>query len=442
MTSGSVRVTVHSSSVAVNSKHNDRQFDAGKTNHIHPERSGDNVYWQYNMDPDTGIRPGTFEDAEEEFYEAHFTDGLQKKNNRYIKNGHKERCRTVEQYRKAKNSRPEETIFMIGDKEATVSPEILWQIVSEHLAWKQTMFPQNVTIDVALHVDEDGGPHVHERSVWIGHDDYGDEIVSQKRALNEMGIERPDPNEPENKNNNSKMTYTQLTRQHFIEVCKEHGFDVEEVPKEASKVGLSLIQYQFNQEAEKLEQITLENKRLETENKNLSEEIEIGHEELERTLTQKTEAAKVRHRLGDKDTVHYHKDSINQVQDIAARARKDREEAERKHSWAIYEKREAEKLKSDYEEGTKLKEEYERKISSLDETIEARAHELADEKFARFISYNSQPNRAEAMEEFLDGLHRQGNSDQSLLDEFEEAYAKELEELEQEWDGFDVGEDE
>lgn len=436
MTGGKVRVTVHSGRMAENSKHNDRQFDTSKSDHINPALSSNNVYWQWNMDPNTGERPGTFEEAEEEFYREHFSVGLEEKNKRYRKNGHSEKCRTLDAYRKAMHSRPEETIFMIGDKDADIPPETLWQIVGEHLAWKREKLPQNITLDVALHVDEAGGPHVHERAVWIGHDDDGHEVVVQQRALAEMGITRPRIDEPESKNNNSKMVYTQMCREHFIEVCKQHGIDVEEVPKEASKTGLSLIQYQFNQEAEKLERVALENGRLVSENERLTDEIKIGHDELERTMTQKIEASKIKHHLGDKERESYHKDSLVQARNIATEARKDREAAERYFVWAASDKREAEKLKADYETGDQLKAEYEEKLSKLDDRIEARAKEIAGNRFQAFIEHNSQPDRTRAMEAFMDeftyGKH-------SLLDEFNERYDRELEEYEREWDDFDIG---
>jgi len=353
MASEKIRVTIHSSRVAVNSKHNDRQFDTSKTDHINPELSKNNIYWQWNMDPVTGVRPGTFEDAEEEFYTEHFTRGLEAKNARYIKNGHKERCRTMEQYRKAEQSRPEETIYMIGDKDTGIKPETLWQIVSEQLAWKREMFPQNVTLDVALHVDEAGGPHVHERAVWIGHDEDGNEVEGQKKALDEMGINRLNMEAPESKVNNSKMAYTQLYRKHFIELCQQHGFDVEEIPKEASKNGLSLIQFQYNQEAERLERATLENSRLVSENERLGDEIKAGHDELERTMTQRIEASKIRHSHRDKERESYHKDSLVQARNIAIDARKDNvytpESVNRaiKRIYEDYNKKELEKAKEE-----------------------------------------------------------------------------------------------
>lgn len=247
-----MRVTMHCGRVAESSKHNDRQFDATKTDHIHPERSKNNVYYQWNQNPVTKERPGTFEEAEKEFYEEHFSSGLQARNAKYVKYGHRERVKTMDQYRKAINSRPDETIWMIGNLRDKVSPELLNAIIKEQLEWQRIVFPQVYVLDVALHVDEYGGPHIHERFVWIGHDNDGNEIVGQKKALNEMGIERPEPDMPEGRYNNSKMTYTKLCREHFVEICKEHGIDVETEPKEASKTGLKLLQYQYQDIVERV----------------------------------------------------------------------------------------------------------------------------------------------------------------------------------------------
>lgn len=57
--------------------------------------------------------------------------------------------------------------------------------------------------------------------------------------------------------NDPNMTFedTRRCREHFLDLCREHGLEIETDPKEASKTGLSLLEYQRRQEEEKLAEI-------------------------------------------------------------------------------------------------------------------------------------------------------------------------------------------
>lgn len=256
-------------------KHNDRNYDVSHSKHVDSRRSVNNRIWHYY--PDENL---TFEEAEQKYYENTFTNYLQAKNERYIRGHHKERVQSMEDYRKNARTCPEETIMQIGNVDnGSVSPDELWKLCQEQIEWESNTFPNVVVLDVALHVDEEGSPHIHERKVWVSDDD-GIFQVNQNKALEAMGIERPDMSKKKDRYNNPKMTYSQLVREHFIELCRAHGIEIEEIPKEASETGLTLTEYKHRREKEKLEQ---------TEQKlsEVTEELGRAIEEKDRAIEEK-----------------------------------------------------------------------------------------------------------------------------------------------------------
>lgn len=228
---------------AYSPKHNDRKFDLDKAEHIDPERTKENVYWHYlqKENPDMD-----FSTAEKVFYKDHFEEALKIRNSSYIQHGNKKQVRTLEEY--MQEHCPEETIWMIGNAEDMIPAKILHNVWKEQKAWMEKTFPQVSVLDWALHVDEQGAPHIHERHVFIGHDKKGREVVGQNKALAEMGVSAPNPQRPTGRHNNAKMTYTAICRQHFQELCKLHGLDIEVQPRERSEMGLAQAEYKTRQE--------------------------------------------------------------------------------------------------------------------------------------------------------------------------------------------------
>lgn len=228
---------------AYRASHNDRKFDLDKAEHIEQERTKENIYWHYlqKENPDMD-----FSTAEKTFYKNHFEEALSIRNSSYIQHGNKKQVKTLEEY--MQEHCPEETIWMIGNAEDMIPAKILHNVWTEQKTWMEAMFPQVTVLDWALHVDEQGAPHIHERHVFIGHDKRGLEVVGQNKALAEMGISAPNPQRPTGRHNNAKMTYTAICRQHFQELCKLHGLDIEVQPRERSEMGLAQAEYKARQE--------------------------------------------------------------------------------------------------------------------------------------------------------------------------------------------------
>ena len=205
----------------------------------------------------------TFEDAERIFYARYISDHLQAVNARYEAQRHAERVKTIDEYRRAPQSCPEETIVCIGNRNNYPDPSELLAAYLELQHWQQQTYPQLHVLDYAMHLDEQGAPHIHERHVWTYTDADGHLAIGQARALEQMGIERPHPEQPRSRYNNAKITYTQAVRERFAEICRQRGLEIETQPRERSQSGLALIEYQARQEEQRLQELQREADSLE-----------------------------------------------------------------------------------------------------------------------------------------------------------------------------------
>lgn len=246
-----MRATIHNGRTshlgAFTPKHNDRNFNINHAEHIDPERVKLNRYWNW-----TGNPKMSFEDAEAAFYEKHIKQHLDAQNARYRAQRHAERAKTMDEYRKSPQTCPEEVILMIGKAGDTIPADMMARIIQEQINWEQKTFPGVKVLDVALHMDEQGAPHIHERRAWVYTDKDGNTAISQNKSLEQMGVELPNPDRPRGRFNNRKQTFSKRCREHLLQICKEHGLEIEEIPQEKSRSGLSHIAYMNRQEEEKV----------------------------------------------------------------------------------------------------------------------------------------------------------------------------------------------
>lgn len=245
-----MRATIHNGRTsnlgAFTPKHNDRNFNINHAEHIDPERVKLNRYWNWTGNPET-----TFEAAEQAFYEKHIRKHLDAQNARYKAQRHAERVKSMDEYRKSPQTCPEEVILMIGKAGDTIPADMMARIIQEQINWEQEKFPGVKVLDVALHMDEQGAPHIHERRAWVYTDKDGNLAISQNKSLEQMGIELPNPNRPRGRFNNRKQTFSRMCREHLLQICREHGLEIEEIPQEKSRSGLSHVAYMTRQEEEK-----------------------------------------------------------------------------------------------------------------------------------------------------------------------------------------------
>lgn len=244
-----MRATIHNGRTsnlgAFTPKHNDRNFNINHAEHINPERVNLNRYWNWTGNPET-----TFEAAEIAFYEKHISAHLEAQNARYRAQRHAERAKTMDEYRKSPQTCPEEVILQIGKLGDTIPADMMTRIIQEQINWEQKQFPGVKVLNVALHMDEQGAPHIHERRAWVYTDKDGNTAISQNKSLEQMGVELPNPDRPRGRFNNRKQTFSRMCREHLLQICREHGLEIEEIPQEKSRSGRTLDDYKAG-EAEK-----------------------------------------------------------------------------------------------------------------------------------------------------------------------------------------------
>lgn len=248
-----MRMTIHNARTskkfgAFTPKHNDRNFNIKNAEHIDPERTKGNIYWNWTGNPQT-----TFEDAEKAFYEEHCRTHLDAVNQRYLEQRHRERMRTMDEYRTARHTCPEETLLMIGNKDEHLPPRTLRAICEDLRNWEENAVPGLKVLNIALHVDEEGAPHIHMRRAWIYRDENGTESISQGKALEGAGIPLPHPDRPQGRNNNRKQTFSRQERQALYEICRGYGLEslLETQPREKSKSGRELEDYKAGKAEER-----------------------------------------------------------------------------------------------------------------------------------------------------------------------------------------------
>lgn len=263
---------------AYNPRHNDRRFDVGNSEHIDPERAKRNVYWDCYRGfttaegrEDTGQPDFTFEQIEKIYYTEHYANHIDLQNARNEKTRHTERNRTVEDLLKNNKTCPEESIYQIGTVEASVPPDVLFQIVCDFQKEFDRRFGSHVHIlDWALHLDE-GTPHIHERHVFDSENKYGELCPQQEKALKELEIPLPNPEKPKGRNNNRKQTFDAVCRTLLFDIAKRHGLHLEQEPSYGGREYLEKQDYilmkqkeQMQIQEQKLEELTLKVEDVET----------------------------------------------------------------------------------------------------------------------------------------------------------------------------------
>ena len=248
MTSKAIRVTAHHSRQG-NPDHNDRNFDISQAENIDPARCHENLYWTcYCFEPfhhheraksdDDFIH--RFSSSEKMFYQENFADFLEARNEKRRKQ--RNDPTTMEDYWQSRNSKPEETLYYLGDMNGHAKKEDIQAILGEFFEWHERRFPLARFLNWSLHCDEIGAPHVHLRKVWTAHDKEGRLYVGQDASLREMGVE-PSGTGKKARYNNRKITYTREALEKLQEIAAAHGYTVELQPREKSKSGRSRDEY-------------------------------------------------------------------------------------------------------------------------------------------------------------------------------------------------------
>ena len=243
-------------------KHNDRRFNLKSSDHNDPERKKLNVYWDryrgFTTDPEILEVPEnkyTFEQIEKKFYFERYGDYIDGQCARNAARRHSDRDRTTEDLRLDKRTCPEETILQVGNIDGAIPGETLFEIMVDYQKRFAELFGKHVhIIDWALHVDE-ATPHIHERHVFDYTNSHGEIQPAQDKALEALGIERPDPDKKQGRNNNRKQTFDKIVRALFLQVCKDHGLQIDEEPEYGGRAYLEKQEYIIAKQKEKIAEL-------------------------------------------------------------------------------------------------------------------------------------------------------------------------------------------
>ena len=281
-----------------NPKHNDRQFDVAHADNIDKGRTNLNLYWDWqnglrdHKANQSGQYP-TFNQVERDFYEQRYGDYLAGQTARNIKAGHAGRNRTVDDLLADVRICPEETIYQIGKEGDCPRPQVLMEIMQEFMDTFQERFGKHVHIlDWALHMDETS-PHIHARQVFDIENRYGEIEPKQEKALEALGIPLPFPEKKPGKMNNRKITFDGICRELLLNICEEHGLDVERDAIYGGKVSREKNDYIIEAQQKKIAELERRNAELTADNEVQSRIIAQKAAELDEKLE----------KLADADTV-------------------------------------------------------------------------------------------------------------------------------------------
>lgn len=254
-----MRVTYRGTRKNLSNKHNDRKFNLSKANHIDAEREKFNIYWHALKKNNPGM---TFEEAEKIIYKNLFSDYVDYQNKKHIERRQYKRVRTTDDIWQNKNTKPEEVIFQIGNKDDFPNVNVfgaIWKDLNNRLnEWRKSHGDCFCNLNFSVHVDETT-PHVHLRRVWVARDpETGFKVPKQELALEQAGVPLPDPTKPKSRTNNRKITFDKMVRQWFQEICLEHGLNIttEPLPTRKHKDKETYVNEQIQAKQAELERLT------------------------------------------------------------------------------------------------------------------------------------------------------------------------------------------
>ncbi len=273
-------------------RHNDRNFNIRKSDHIDEERSAENRYWTYNGDHESSFR-----DVELTFYRDMFTDVIEAQNARNNERRQSSRNKTVEDYYTNRKTRPEDVIIQIGDINEAVDADKLWELGERYVEDFTERYGKNCTLlDMAMHVDE-ATPHLHIRRTWHCIDENGNEKASEAGALEKLGF-KPKGDE-QVKSDFPKKNFTEVEREALYGLCKELGIELEEGEPE-KRAHLTVDEYKKMKDEERdlaakeidIERFRERNREIENEKAELLTSITWGMEELDSLKRNQSEVQK------------------------------------------------------------------------------------------------------------------------------------------------------
>lgn len=221
---------------AYSTKHNDRNFDLDLAKNIDQNKTQNNIYWNcYDKTYKHKDKADkmSFEEVEAKYYSRTFKRQWCDVNMAYERQRHPERCKSFEDWCKQDQNLPEELYLQIGDSDNHVTDKQMYDVFVSYykklMTWSKQHGNPFQILDFSFHFDEKV-PQVHLRRVWQYKNADGVTCIGQDKALEQAGVPLPNPNKKRSRHNNRKMTFDKIAREMYLEACREHGLEIEEVP--------------------------------------------------------------------------------------------------------------------------------------------------------------------------------------------------------------------
>lgn len=253
-----------------NANHNTRAETRAQERHIEHQRTEQNINLQFTNDGRV-VRCGSFDAKafELERYEYLYGEGQRAKNDRYTQDGHPERCKSVADVYASRRTAPLETILQLGSRDTDIDPqerrEKLMKAAAELITNMQKRWGENIHfLTFSLHMDESGADHIHVRYTFSSLDRFHFRVPNQAQAFEAMGIQRPDPTAKEGKYNCPLITFSELIRQEFYDLCERQGVVIDREVKNPSQKHLSVLEYKCQQMTAEVASLSAEKQQLET----------------------------------------------------------------------------------------------------------------------------------------------------------------------------------
>lgn len=395
-----------------NANHNTNKKTRDGQNHIDHDRTERNLL--YRVENNKLIPSKSYDciEFEKKRYSELFGDSLQARNERYIQQRHKERCRSIDDLYRDSKKCPFEMILQVGkasddityEEKAELSKKINIDFVREMHRRYGTNF---VPLNLSAHLDE-VSPHWHYRGTFVAHGRDGLE-PNQTQAFSELGIERPDMTKPVGKHNNPLMTFTEQARELYYEICERYGFEIDrevENPSQKHKETLEhkceMLKKEVQEKDQALERMALQLEAI-TQEKNITQakadkeadrfkenKIKADKEEIRALqnaeLTEKLLTNKVKYNNDDTITI-----GLKKYQQATAIV----QETKNVLSSEVYAPVERKEMRVATEQLHREKARYKIAAETMESEIERRAEEKAK------LQVNSQTNAIEKLEEEL-----------------------------------------
>ena len=370
-----------------NANHNTFQKTRDGQSHINHDRTEENILYRIENNKLKLCKSYDCIEFEKKRYKELFGESLEAKNQRYIKQRHKERCRDINALYHDPKKCPFEMILQIGKSDDSLTfeekAELSKRVNIDFIREMHKRYGANfVPLDLSGHYDEISA-HWHYRAVFVHQGKDGLE-PNQAKALESMGIERPDKTKPIGKHNNPLITFTEEARELYYEICERYGLEIDrevknpsQKHKETLEHKCEMLEKEVQEKDQALEQMTAQLKAITKEAEKESARYKENKMQAEKEeiraihnaeLAEKIAKRKVKQNKGDTISI-----GLKQYQEATAIV----QETKRVLNSEVYSPTERKEMQLAARELEREKERYRMAVNNIEEQIERRAEEKA-----------------------------------------------------------------